>query len=177
MMKVSSKDTKLICVGSIGKPRGLKGEFFLNSFCDPQENICKYSNFLIENNIQLKISSIKKSNSKFISKISSVDDLDGIKQYTNLKIFIKKSELPELNEREFYWHELIGMKVIDINNNDYLGDIKEISNYGSNDILEVIHSSSSIDSTDRKIPFVNDVFVKNIDSENKQIYVDWPKDF
>ena len=32
----SSIDIDLICVGSIGKPRGLKGEFFLNSFCDPK---------------------------------------------------------------------------------------------------------------------------------------------
>ncbi len=39
----------LICIGSIGKPKGLSGEFFLNSYSYPKENILNYSNFIFEN--------------------------------------------------------------------------------------------------------------------------------
>ena len=84
------KKSKLICIGSIGKPRGLKGEFFLNSYCSPQENILNYSDFLIEDNKinDFKITYIRKINKKFYAKINTIDNIDNIKNYTNLKLFI-----------------------------------------------------------------------------------------
>jgi len=43
-MKTNKLDIKnFICIASVGKPRGLKGEFFLNSFCYPKDNILEYS--------------------------------------------------------------------------------------------------------------------------------------
>ncbi len=177
MMKKSSIDIDLICVGSIGKPRGLKGEFFLNSFCDPKQNICNYSNFIIENNPDLKISFIRQANGKFISKVDVFDNVDDIKKYTNLNIFINKTELPELNGEEYYWHDLVGMNVIDITNNDNLGIVAEVVNYGSNDILEIKPSESSVDENLRKIPYVKGVFIKKVELNENIIKVEWPKDF
>ena len=112
-----------------------------------------------------------------ISKISSIDNVDILKSYTNLKLFINKSELPSLEKDEFYWHDLIGMHVLDCNNNDELGDVIEISNYGSNDLLEISPSDSSVDSKKRQIPFVKKIFIIEIDLKNRKILVDWPKDF
>ena len=177
MMKINKLDSNLICVGSIGKSRGLVGEFFLNSFCDPQDNILNYTSISIEDHKDLQIAYIKKFNNKFLSKISSIDNVDILKSYTNLKLFINKSELPSLEKDEFYWHDLIGMHVLDCNNNDELGEVAEISNYGSNDLLEISPSGSSVDSKKRQIPFVKKIFIIEIDQENKKILVDWPKDF
>lgn len=177
MMKKSSIDLDLICVGSIGKPRGLKGEFFLNSFCDPKQNICNYSNFIIEDNPNLKISFIRQANGKFISKVDVFDNVDDIKKYTNLNIFINKNELPELNGDEYYWHDLVGMNVIDITNNDDLGIVSEVVNYGSNDVLEIKPSESSVDENLRKIPYVKGVFIKKVELNENIIKVEWPKDF
>ena len=30
------------CIGSVGRSKGLNGEFYLNSFCNPKENIIDY---------------------------------------------------------------------------------------------------------------------------------------
>ena len=68
MMKVNKElENNHICIASIGKPRGLKGEFFLNSFCNPKENILNYSEFFIQDNkiSNFKIEYIRKINSKF----------------------------------------------------------------------------------------------------------------
>ena len=48
MKKNSKIDPNLICVGSVGKSKGLKGEFRLNSYCLPKENILTYSKLKIE---------------------------------------------------------------------------------------------------------------------------------
>ena len=179
-MKVNNLDkTNLICVASIGKPRGLKGEFFLNSFCDPKDNIIHYSNFFIENDVisNFKLSYIKKVNSKFFSKINGIDDLDQIKIYTNKKIYINKEDLPELDSTEIYWHDLIGLTVIDNNSNEILGVVDNVLNFGSNDCLEIKPFKNSIDEISRLIPFVTDKIIKTINKDSKEIFVDWDKSY
>ena len=49
------KKNKLVLIASIGKPRGLKGEFFLNSYSNPAENILNYSNFLKNDDISVNL--------------------------------------------------------------------------------------------------------------------------
>ena len=68
------KKNKSVCIANIGKPRGLKGEFFLNSFCSPKENILNYiDDIFIDNENKLSIEYIKKSNSKFLAKLKNID--------------------------------------------------------------------------------------------------------
>ena len=126
------KKNKLILIATIGKPRGLKGEFFLNSFTSPAENIINYSNFLKNEDtlINLKIEYIKQINTKFYSKILDIDNVDDIKKYTNTKLYIDSKELPELPQNQTYWHDLIGMKVIDENLNDEVNKMASQISWG-----------------------------------------------
>ena len=42
-------NSDLVAIGSIGKSHGLKGSFFLNSYCDPEDNFFTYKRlFLIK---------------------------------------------------------------------------------------------------------------------------------
>ena len=140
------KKNRNTCIGSIGKPRGLKGEFFLNSFCDPEENIIDYIDKIrfFDNNI-VKFEYIKKNNSKFFAKILDIDNVDEIKEFTNKKIFINQEDLPILNTGDIYWNELIDLLVIDINENTILGKVEALNNYGSNDCLIVEISLKEMD--------------------------------
>ena len=149
--------SNLICIGSIGKPRGLKGEFFLNSFCNPADNIVTYRPLItIEDNNVHKIEYIKKSHNKFVSKIVNVSDLDQIKLFTNKKLYIKNSDLPKLSDKEVYWHELKGMNVFVHKTNENLGVVKEMNNFGSDDCLVIASTKDSIDNKERLIPFIKD---------------------
>ncbi len=69
------------------------------------------------------------------------------------------------------------MNVIDITNNDNLGIVAEVVNYGSNDILEIKPSELSVDENLRKIPYVKGVFIKKVELNENIIKVEWPKDF
>ena len=172
------KKSKLICIGSIGKPRGLKGEFFLNSYCSPQENILNYSDFLIEDSqiSDFKITYIRKINKKFYAKINSIDNINDIKNYTNSKLFINSEDLPKLTD-EIYWHELIGMQVEDLNSNDILGTVDTLNNFGANDCLVIKPTKNSIDNKERLIPFIKETFIKSINQNKKIIKVDWQKEY
>lgn len=172
------KESDLICIASIGKPKGLNGEFFINSFCFPQENIQKYNIFYMENNVAsyFQMDYIKQQNSKFIAKFKGINNKDEIKIHTNTKLFIVKDLLPSLSSKEIYWHELKGMTVIN-KKNEILGKVSEIKNFSADkagDILIIKPSLDSIDKNLRNIPFSSKF---KINKANKEIFVDWDKDW
>ena len=180
MMKTNKEElNNYICIASIGKPRGLKGEFFINSFCEPKDNLLNYSNFFIQDDLikDFKIEYIEKINLKMCAKIFGINDLESIKKFTNLKIFIDKDSLPKIGNNEAYWHELIGMQVINIETKDLLGVVENLSNFGSNDCLELVPTKQSVDNNKRLIPFIVDKFISSIDKEESIIFVYWDKSF
>ena len=74
MKKNSKIDPNLICVGSVGKSKGLKGEFRLNSYCLPKENILTYSKLKIEGYDPHSIEYIKSEKNHFIAKLKEIND-------------------------------------------------------------------------------------------------------
>ena len=60
------------CIGSVGRSKGLNGEFYLNSFCNPKENIIDYiKDIVFLSDSKLEIEYIKKSANKLFSKIKN----------------------------------------------------------------------------------------------------------
>lgn len=176
-MKKSKEKTNFILIATIGKSKGLNGEFFLNSLSEPKENIINYINFKFgDSKKSIKFDYIKPINKKLIAKLIDINDVDEIKKLTNKELFINKSQLPELPDDEVYWHDLIGMKVINIFNED-IGIVDEVNNFGSSDILMINPSKTSIDNESRLIPFIKDKYIISYSITNNQLIVDWGLDF
>ena len=165
----NSSDDSHILIGRIGRPRGLKGEFFINSFSESSEAFLKYKNFFLYSESELApidFEYLKKQNQKIIGKISDINSPEEAERIKNSDLFLHKNDLPEL-EDGYYWHELIGMKVINLDG-DALGEVIAINNYGSNDMLEVKTKEKKL-----LIPFVKNRIIFDIDKEKKVINVDW----
>ena len=176
-MKKSKEKTNFILIATIGKSKGLNGEFFLNSLSEPKENIINYINFKFgDSKKSIKFDYIKPINKKLIAKLTDINDVDEIKKLTNKELFINKSQLPELPDDEVYWHDLIGMKVINTLNED-IGIVDEVNNFGSSDILMINPSKTSIDNKSRLIPFIKDKYIISYSITNNQLIVDWGLDF
>ena len=176
-MKRSKEKTNFILIATIGKSKGLNGEFFLNSLSEPKENIINYINFKFgDSKKSIKFDYIKPINKKLIAKLIDINDVDEIKKLTNKELFINKSQLPELPDDEVYWHDLIGMKVINTLNED-IGIVDEVNNFGSSDILMINPSKTSIDNESRLIPFIKDKYIISYSTTNNLLIVDWGLDF
>jgi 16S rRNA processing protein RimM len=176
-MKKSKEKTNFILIATIGKSKGLNGEFFLNSLSEPKENIINYINFKFgDSKKSIKFDYIKPINKKLIAKLIDINDVDEIKKLTNKELFINKSQLPELPDDEVYWHDLIGMKVINTLNED-IGIVDEVNNFGSSDILMINPSKTSIDNESRLIPFIKDKYIISYSITNNLLIVDWGLDF
>ncbi|MDA3895877.1 MAG: ribosome maturation factor RimM [Desulfobacteraceae bacterium] len=84
------------------------------------------------------------------------------------ELLLKRSELPEPEEGEWYWCDLIGLAVHDIDGT-YLGHVENLFETGSNDVLVVKHGDEEV-----LIP-VTESIVCDVDFDEQKISVDLPE--
>ena len=149
-----SKDDYIV-VGKILTTHGIKGWLTIKSYTSPLENIFKYN---LQINLDKTFKNIKVTDYRFMSKktvmkIENINTIEDTSQFINHDLVILKNDLPVINENEYYWHQLIGKKVI-TSDDKTLGIVESLFTSGDNDILVV--------KTDRKkgkelfIPFLKD---------------------
>ncbi len=83
-------------------------------------------------------------------------------------IYLPNTLLPQLTGNKFYFHEVIGYKVIDANFGE-VGDIVRINDKAAQPLFEIERNGTEI-----FIPMVDD-FIKKVDRENKTIQVETPE--
>ena len=148
---------------------GLKGHLNLIAHSDNPSGLSKYKEFFIDADgiHKFTLDKISKSGKKTLIKFDSINSMSEAEKLKNLNLFIDEDNLPDLPDGEFYWKDLIGKKVMSLNNN-YNGYVKEIMPTGANDVLVC-----DINNEEVLIPLIFGKFVIEI---NEHIIVDWEID-
>ena len=84
------------------------------------------------------------------------------------ELYLPLNMLPKLEGNKFYYHEIIGFEVEDVNHG-YIGLLDHI-NDSSSQVLFVIDK----DGTEILVPMI-DPFIEKIDRENKKLYLKTPE--
>ena len=92
-------------------------------------------------------------------------------------VSVSRAEFPELPADEFYWTDLIGLDVVNLQGEN-LGTVTDLMHNGAQSILRVapVPTDAADKAPERLIPFV-DHFVKTVDQQAKKITVDWGLDY
>ena len=167
---MKSQNDEYILVGKIGKPVGLKGWAKINSYTRPEENIGNYGTFFQsqKKNI-INFESIKKSGKNLIVKFKEINSREEIETLKNSDLYIKANDLPKLKDNEFYWKDLIGMKVYNLKD-EYFGEVKEMIEAGSGDVMVIKENREK----PILIPFEFGRYVEKV--KDNIIFVNWDKD-
>ena len=83
-------------------------------------------------------------------------------------IYLPLDLLPKLEGDKFYFHEVIGFTVVDVNYGE-VGAIVHINDKAAQPLFEIDRKGKEI-----FIPMIDD-FIKKVDRENKQIQVETPE--
>ena len=158
-------------VGKIVNTHSLKGEVKVISSTDFEEQrFEKGTELLITRGNQVvkevTVESYRTHKNNLLVKFVGIDSIEEAEKLKNLQIKIDSDNIGELEENEFYFHEIIGCEVFDENGKS-LGEISEILTPGANDVW-VIKSQNG---KEILIPYIEDV-VKKIDIENKKIDIE-----
>lgn len=174
----SASDT--LIVGKIGAPYGVKGWFKVTSYTDIDDGIFDYHPWILRpgrDEKEFEVEQWKPHNKGLVAKFVGVDDREAIDALKNLDIHIHQASLPELEDGEFYWRDLIGMKVVNENGYDF-GKVDQLFETGANDVMQVkANMNDAFGQKERMIPVLFDDVIKQVDQENKTITVDWDPAF
>ncbi|MGL5743181.1 MAG: ribosome maturation factor RimM [Legionella sp.] len=162
-----------IVIARFGRPHGVKGFVTVHSFTEPRDNVLKYAvwHAFINNKWEpIKLVRAEVQNKSIIVQIEGYPEREMAGRLTNIEIAISKEQLEELKPGEYYWHQLIGMNVINQQGQPF-GKITEIIPTGANDVLVVEGDKKHL------IPYLPGQFILDIDTNQQTITVDWDLDF
>ena len=127
----SATDKKII-IGKIGAAHGVRGDMKVYPLTDFPDRFNTIKKAFIDDK-EINIISTRYQNNFVVMKVKGVNSREEVARYTNKLLKINRSDVPPLNEGEYYSFDIIGLKVI--NQDDVvLGEIIEILKTGSNDV-------------------------------------------
>lgn len=160
----------IIVVGKISGVFGVKGWVKVYSWTDPRDGIGAYNPWLLRQGSQdwrkVEIEAARDQAKTVIAKITGIDDRDAAMLLNGSEIGIYKSQLEALQQNEFFWRDLIGLRVVG-QQGALLGRVDSIMETGANDVLVVKGDDQYL------IPWVLGQSVVEIDIEKGEIQVDW----
>jgi len=160
--------------GEISGVFGVKGLVKVYSFTEPRENILKYSPWLLQKNNQtreIKVTNGQRHGKAIVAQLDGIVDRDEALGLIGAKILIRKEQLPKPKPGEYYWADLVGLRV-ETESGVKLGKVDHLLETGANDVL-VVHDGE----TERLIPFIQQQTVLRVDLDAGLMIVDWDPDF
>lgn len=111
----------------------------------------------------------KVHNDVLLVKLKGVNDRDAAFKCKGLHVAVPREQLPEAEEGEYYWSDLIGLTVTN-QEGIVLGQVAELFETGANDVLVVKGER------ERLIPYT-DQAVLEVNLAEKTMRVDWDAEF
>jgi len=162
----------LVIIGKIISAYGIKGWVKIRPFTETAKSFIQYKKqFLSKNQKDWNCIQIEKMRIQGQDVVADLgfENRDQAIESKGQILAVDRQQLPQLEENEYYWDDLIGLNVYDLQHND-LGKVIELIETGANDVLVVSGEK------ERLIPYIPQVIVK-IDLTEKRIDVDWDKEF
>ncbi|MGZ3239448.1 MAG: ribosome maturation factor RimM [Burkholderiaceae bacterium] len=113
-----------------------------------------------------------------VAQLMGVSGRDAAEALKGATVQISRSLFPPLADDEFYWVDLIGLSVENLQG-EHLGLVRDLMDNGAHPILCVTAPDAQNSEKPKQeclIPFV-DHFIKTVDQKAKKITVDWGLDY
>ena len=162
----------LVRLGRIVGLFGVRGWVKVFSFTEPREAILDYRHWLLGRDDRwqrVAVEDGKRHGKAVLAKLATTDDRDAAELLLGMEVAIDRSDLPAVDEGQYYWADLIGATVWHRDERE-LGTVKQMLETGAHDVMVVAGD------TERLIPFVPGDIVLDVDLEAGTIRVDWEWD-
>jgi 16S rRNA processing protein RimM len=131
---------ELIPVGKIIGTHGIKGQMKLHSYSGNADSLSAVNSVMLRSpggSLQeFTINCFKANAGKFIIGLQGFDDINQVQPLLGYELCLKRGQLPGLDQDEYYWSDLIGLRVL-TDDGTLLGTITDIFETGSSDIYVV----------------------------------------
>ena len=165
---------ELVLLGRVHGAFGIRGELKLESFTDPATAIFSYQPWLLRdaqgNERELAGARGRESAKGLVATFPGVDDRDAAEALRGSELFAPRSALPPPKPGEYYWVDLEGLRVVNLEGVDF-GTVSHLFSTGANDVLVARGDR------ERMIPFLEPDYIRSVDFDAGVVTVDWDADF
>ncbi|WP_223066745.1 ribosome maturation factor RimM [Paenibacillus caui] len=161
----------LLSVGKIVNTHGIRGELKVLASTDFPDIRFADGNQLIfadpvsGQQVHATVQSSRPSKGTYIIKFKEYGNINEVEKYKGWELKVTKDQRVELPENEYYFHEIIGCRVLTEADED-LGEITEILRPGANDVWVVRMNNGK----QLLLPVIDDV-VLDVDVKSKMVKV------
>ena len=166
-------DSELIRVGRIAGVYGVRGWIRVQSDTDPVVGILNYRPWRVSvagDWVEVDVVEGRPHQRGLVVKLGGCDDRDAARRLTGAEIAVTRDQLPALSEVDYYWIDLIGAAVVNVDGTPF-GRVSHLTETGANDVLVVQGER------ERLIPFIEGQVVLDVDVGGRCITVDWDPEF
>jgi 16S rRNA processing protein RimM len=132
-----SSSPKMVVLGVIGAPHGVKGEVRVKSSTADPLAIGDYGPVTLADGRRLKIKSVRPGTEVVIVKLEGVNDRNAAEalKFQTLAVSREKLPLPD-DEDDFYHADLIGLRC-ETADGTFVGHVTAVHDFGAGDILDI----------------------------------------
>jgi len=130
----------LVLLGKVTGTHGIRGELKVSCYSGEYDTLIGLRTLLLRgvtgDLLEAEVDSAKLHGTRAIVKLKDYGSIDAVSHLVGRELVIRRSQLPETEEGEYYWHDLIGLRVL-LDDGAELGVLADIFATGSNDVYVV----------------------------------------
>jgi 16S rRNA processing protein RimM len=171
-----------LCAGRISGAYGIKGWVKVHALTDDPDSLLGYTPWQLrwrDRRRDIEVEAGRRHGRGLVAKLRDCDDRDAAEQFRGTEIWVPAEELPALEAGDFYWHDLVDLRV----STEFegrtllLGEVDHLLETGANDVLVLRPCPGSIDDRERLVPYLPGAVVESVLPEEGLIKVRWhPED-
>jgi len=172
----------LVLVGHVVGAYGIKGWVRIKPYSADADALLHAKTWWLDKPVlrDVDVMQSKVHGEDVVAQLVGIADRNAAEMLKGTVVQVRRSHFPSLADDEFYWVDLIGLTVENLQE-ESLGTVADLIDNGAHPILRVQAQIKGDKPENDKpkewlIPFV-DQFVKTVDQNAKKIVVDWGLDF
>lgn len=155
-----------VCIAQIGAPNGVRGDVRVKLFSDDPASLTAYG---VLHNADGRRSftalSARPQKTVFIVRFAEITSRNEAESLNGTKLYIDRDALPDLDEEEFYYSDLIGLRT-ELEDGSDFGTILALHDFGAGELLEVAPKKGK----SQLLPFTKEV-VPSIDLASGKVVI------
>ncbi len=162
-----------VVLGRVSGVHGVRGWIKVYSYTDPREAIVDYREWLLTRageQREVRLLDGHAHGHTVIARLEGIDDRDAARALTDWQIEVPRDALPPPEPGEYYWADLEHMQVR-TRDGRLLGEVDYMLATPAHDVM-VIRGDR-----ERLVPFVQGLYVLEVDTAERVITVDWDPEF